>query len=76
MSSILELELLMAKVNPSYRLDLLKHKPQNAKEFETACTDLENTYLVFDAIEQNTRTISPRLPLRTHVRFPSTTRPG
>lgn len=53
MSSLMKLELLLAKVKPSYRLDLLKQKPKDAEEFETMATDLENTYLVFEAIEQN-----------------------
>jgi hypothetical protein len=55
MSATMKLELLLAKVNPSYRLDLLKQKPTNPEEFETMAKDLENTYLVLDAIEQNTQ---------------------
>ncbi len=53
MSSMMKLELLLAKVKPSYRLDLLKQKPKDPDEFETMVKDLENTYLVLDAIEQN-----------------------
>ncbi|CAF1184411.1 unnamed protein product [Adineta steineri] len=53
MSPTMKLELLLAKVNPSYRLDLLKQKPKDSEEFELMAKDLENTYLVFDAIEQN-----------------------
>jgi hypothetical protein len=53
MSSMMKLELLLAKVKPSYRLDLLKQKPKDPDEFETMARDLENTYLVLDAIEQN-----------------------
>jgi len=53
MSSMMKLELLLAKIHPSYRLDLLKQKPKTPDEFETMAKDLENTYLVFDAIEQN-----------------------
>lgn len=54
MSSSMKLELLLAKVNPSYRLDLLKQKPKDPAEFETMAKDIENTYLVYDAIAQNT----------------------
>jgi hypothetical protein len=59
MSSTMKLELLLAKVNPSYRLDLLKQKPHDPEEFETLAKDLENTYLVFDAIEQNSQSYTP-----------------
>ena len=48
MSSTMKLELLLAKVNPSYRLDLLKQKPK----------DLENTYLAFQAMGENTQGIA------------------
>jgi Retrotransposon gag protein len=54
MSSTMKLELLIAKVNATYRLDLLKQKPTNSEEFETMAKDLENTYLVYAAIEQST----------------------
>jgi Retrotransposon gag protein len=53
MSSTMKLELLLAKVKPSYRLDLLKQKPKDPVEFEVLAKDLENTYLVLEAIEQN-----------------------
>ena len=53
MSSMMKLELLLAKVKPSYRLDLLKQKPKDPDDFETMAKDLENTYLVLEAIEQN-----------------------
>ncbi|CAF5056295.1 unnamed protein product, partial [Rotaria sp. Silwood1] len=53
MSSTMKLELLLAKVHPSYRLDLLKQKPKDPEEFELMAKDLENTYLVLAAIEQN-----------------------
>ena len=59
MSSTMKLELLWAKVNPSYRLDLLKQKTKDAEELETAPKDLENTCLVFDTIELNTRSTAP-----------------
>ena len=55
MSPTMKLELLLAKVNPSYRLDLLKQKPKTSEEFETMAKDLENTYLVFAAIEHTNR---------------------
>ncbi|CAF3303732.1 unnamed protein product [Rotaria sp. Silwood2] len=57
MSSTIKLELLLAKVNPSYRLDLLKQKPKDPEEFEIMAKDLENTYLALDAMEQNTQSI-------------------
>ena len=53
MSPVMKLEFLLAKVKPSYRLDLLKQKPKNIAEFETLAKDLESTYLVYEAIEQN-----------------------
>jgi hypothetical protein len=59
MSPTMKLELLLARVNPSYRLDLLKQKPKTSEEFETMAKDLENTYLVFAAIEQSTRSNAP-----------------
>ena len=59
MSSTMKLELLWAKVNPSYRLDLLMQKTKDAEELETAPKDLENTCLVFDTIELNTRSTAP-----------------
>ena len=59
MSSTMKLELLLAKVHPSYRLDLLKQKPPNPDAFETMAKDLENTYLVYDAIEQNLQSSVP-----------------
>jgi hypothetical protein len=52
MSSTMKLELLLSKVNPSYRLDLLKQKPKDAEEFEILAKNIENTYLVYDAIAQ------------------------
>ncbi|CAF2137913.1 unnamed protein product [Rotaria magnacalcarata] len=55
MSSTMKLELLLAKVKPSYRLDLLKQKPKDPTEFETLAQDIENIYLVNEAIEQNTQ---------------------
>ena len=55
MSPTMKLELLLAKVNPSYRLDLLKQKPNDPAEFELMAKDLENTYLVFDAMEQHSQ---------------------
>ncbi|CAF4497579.1 unnamed protein product, partial [Rotaria sp. Silwood2] len=58
MSSTMKLELLLAKVNPSYRLALLKQKPQDPEEFEIMAKDLENTYLAFHAMEQNTQSIT------------------
>ena len=58
MSSTMKLELLLAKVNPSYRLDLLKQKPKDPEEFEVMAKDLENTYLAFQAMGQNTQGIA------------------
>ncbi|CAF4862474.1 unnamed protein product [Rotaria sp. Silwood2] len=55
MSSTMKLEFLLAKVHPSYRLDLLKQKPKDPTEFETMARDIENIYLVNEAIEQNTQ---------------------
>ena len=55
MSSTMKLEFLLAKVNPSYRLDLLKLKPKDPTEFETMARDIVNIYLVNEAIEQNTQ---------------------
>jgi hypothetical protein len=46
MISTMKLELLLSKVNTSYRLDLLKQKPNDAEEFEILAKDIENTYLV------------------------------
>jgi len=57
MSSTMKLELLLAKVHPSYRLDLLKQQPKDIDDFEIMAKDLENTYLVLDAIEQNVQSI-------------------
>jgi predicted nucleic acid-binding protein len=45
-SSTMELELLLSKVNSRYRLDLLKQKPKDAEEFEILAKDIENAYLV------------------------------
>ncbi len=59
MRPMMKLELLLAKVKPSYRLDLLKQKPKDPDEFETIAKDLENTYLVLDAIEQNIQSSQP-----------------
>jgi Retrotransposon gag protein len=53
MSGNMKLELMLAKINPSYRLDLLKQKPKDPEEFETMAIDLENTYLVYDTLEQS-----------------------
>ncbi|CAF1129299.1 unnamed protein product [Rotaria sordida] len=58
MSSTMKLELLLPKVNPSYRLDLLKQKPKDPDEFEIMAKDLKNTYLAFDVMEQNTPSIT------------------
>ncbi|CAF1363897.1 unnamed protein product, partial [Rotaria sordida] len=58
MSSTMKLELLLAKVNPSYRLDLSKQKPKDSDEFEIMAKDLKNTYLAFDVMEQNTPSIT------------------
>ncbi|CAF2158490.1 unnamed protein product [Rotaria magnacalcarata] len=55
MSSSMKLEFLLAKVTPTYRLDLLKQKPKDPTEFETMTRDIENIYLVHEAIEQNTQ---------------------
>ena len=55
MSSSMKLEFLLAKVNPTYRLDLLKQKPKDLTEFEAMARDIENIYLVNEAIEQNTQ---------------------
>ncbi|CAF4481718.1 unnamed protein product [Rotaria socialis] len=54
MSSTMKLELLLAKVKPGYRLDLLKQKSKDPTEFEKMAQDIENIYLVNEAIEQNT----------------------
>ncbi|CAF3337884.1 unnamed protein product [Rotaria socialis] len=43
------------KVNPTYRLDLLKQKPKDPTEFEAMARDIENIYLVHEAIQQNTQ---------------------
>ena len=51
----MKLEFLLAKVNPTYRLDLLKQKPKDPSEFEIMARDIENIYLVNEAIEQNTQ---------------------
>lgn len=58
MSSTMKLELLLAKVHPSYRLDLLKQKPKDPDDFELMAKDLENTYLVLAAIDQNVQSTS------------------
>ncbi|CAF5174775.1 unnamed protein product, partial [Rotaria magnacalcarata] len=55
MSSSMKLEFLLAKVTPTYRLDLLKQKPKDPTEFETMTRDIKNIYLVHEAIEQNTQ---------------------
>ena len=55
MSSTMKLELLLAKVSSSYRLDLSKQKPKDPEEFEPIVQDLENTCRVYDAIEQNSQ---------------------
>jgi hypothetical protein len=69
----MKLELLLAKVNPSYRLDLLKQKPKDSEEFEAMAKDLENTYLVYDAIEQNTSVLSSGVsPYSSSNQQPST----
>ena len=54
MRSSMKLESLLAKINPSYRLDLLKQKPKDPEEFEVMAKNLENIYLAFQAIGQNT----------------------
>ncbi len=43
MGASMKLELLLAKVNPGYRLDLCKQKPSNPEEFEMMAKALENT---------------------------------
>ena len=58
MSSTMKSEFLLAKVNPSYRLDLLKQKPRDPDEFEIMAKDLENTYLAYQAMESNTQSIT------------------
>jgi hypothetical protein len=67
MSSTMKLELLLAKVHPSYRFDLLKQKPKDVDDFELMAKDLENTYLVLDAIEQNVQSTNsfPPTPTRS-----------
>ena len=65
MSSTMKLELLLAKVHPSYRLDLLKQKPKDVDDFELMAKDLENTYLVLAAIEQNVQSTSSFTPTST-----------
>ena len=55
MCSSMKLELLWAKVNPSYRLDLLKQKLKDSEEFAVMAKDLENTDLAFQAMRQNTQ---------------------
>jgi transposase InsO family protein len=72
MSSMMKLELLLAKVKPSYRLDLLKQKPKDPDEFETMAKDLENTYLVLDAIEQNIQSNQPTTSTTTTTTTTST----
>ncbi|CAF1664129.1 unnamed protein product [Adineta ricciae] len=52
-SSTMKLESLLAKVLPNYRLDLLKQKAKDPDEFQQMARDLEHTYLVLNAIEQN-----------------------
>ncbi|CAF3483595.1 unnamed protein product [Rotaria socialis] len=59
MSSSMKLEFLLAKVNPTYRLDLLKQKPKDTTEFESMARDIENIYLVHEVIEQNTQFNTP-----------------
>jgi hypothetical protein len=74
MSSTMKLELLLAKVHPSYRLDLLKQKPKDVDDFELMAKDLEDTYLVLDAIEQNVQSTNSFIP--TPTRFTSATYSG
>ncbi|CAM4857780.1 unnamed protein product [Rotaria socialis] len=78
MSASMKLEFLLAKVNPTYRLDLLKQKPKDATEFEAMARDIENIYLVHDAIEQNTQfntscsaSTSALLPDSSHQPLPN-----
>ncbi|CAF3749380.1 unnamed protein product [Rotaria socialis] len=58
MSSSMKLEFLLAKVNPIYRLDLLKQKPKDPTEFEAMARDIENIYLAQDS---NIRSIISQL---------------
>lgn len=44
MSSTMKLELLLAIVNPNYRLDLLKQKSKDSNELETMSKDIKNAY--------------------------------
>jgi hypothetical protein len=69
MSSTMKLELLLAKVHPSFRLDLLKQKPKDPNEFEVMAKDLENTYLVLAAIEQNVQASNSSTPTPTTSSF-------
>ena len=62
MSSSMKLELLLAKINPTYRLDLLKQKPKDPEDFEDMAKDPENTYLIYDAIDQNSSPASYSSP--------------
>ncbi|CAF4974147.1 unnamed protein product, partial [Rotaria socialis] len=78
MSFSMKLEFLLAKVNPTYRLDLLKQKPKDPTEFEALARDIENIYLVHEAIEQNTQfntscsaSTSALLPDSSHQPLPN-----
>ena len=55
MCSSLKLELLLAMVNPSYHLDLLKQKLKDSEEFAVMAKDVENIYLAFQVMGQNTQ---------------------
>jgi hypothetical protein len=51
-SNNIKLELLISKVNPSYRKDILIAKPIDFDQFEAKAQEIENNYLILQAIEK------------------------
>lgn len=73
MSKKMRVDFLLRSVNPIYRPDILKLKPTDADEFETAAIQVENTFLTLTAYEANTSVAAPAYPslLSQDYRYPS-----
>ena len=73
MSKKMRVDFLLRSVNPIYRPDILKLKPTDADEFETAAIQVENTFLTLNAYEANTSLAMAPYPflLSQDYRYPS-----
>ena len=73
MSKKMRVDFLLRSVNPIYRPEILKLKPTDADEFETAAIQVENTFLTLNAYEANTSLAVAPYPslLSQDYRYPS-----